>query len=59
MESCCNNDMARRLRDEIRDTVDDDKDNMAKCGCDKLAGYSGQNYNPVIIFSIYCSSSFL
>jgi hypothetical protein len=38
MESCCNNDIAHRLRYQIRDTVDDDKDNMTPFGCDKLAG---------------------
>jgi len=37
MESCCNNDIARRLRGKIRDRVDDDKDNVAPFGCDKLA----------------------
>ena len=38
MESCCNNDIVRGLRDKVKDTVDDEKDNMATFGCDKLAG---------------------
>jgi hypothetical protein len=38
MEYCsCSNDIARHLGDKIRDTIDDEKDNMAPFGCDKFS----------------------